>query len=516
MIAALGRRLDRLAGRYMPDPFVLAIGLTFVVAVLGVLLGEKFSADADWIERISVTVSSWKSFLFEPPHPTQGVNRKLLYFAFQMCLMLVTGHALASSPPVARFVRRLAQIPQSFEAAVTLVAFTACFMALIHWGLGLIVGAMIARESGRELARRKIAHHYPLLGAAGYTGLMVWGGGLSASIPLAAAGQAQIPLQDTLFSTLNLVISGALLIFVPWICRFLVPRETETMLPFVESDTQESMSAPHPQAHRWGLRFGALFGLGSIAAYFMSLGINTPLHVIYALLNAGLVGLVGYHLVALFSPSDNSEQSPAERLNNSAILVALLSVMALGWLESEVLSGQFKLSFNNLNFAFLFLGLLFQGRPIRYVQAVSDGAKGCAGIILQFPLYFGILGIMVGTGLAAVFTDALVGIASESSYPIFTYFSAGLVNLFVPSGGGQWIVQGSIVIDGATALGSPSIVSKSIMALAYGDAWTNMLQPFWAVLLLAITGLRARDIIGYTATVMILSGALTITCLTLL
>jgi short-chain fatty acids transporter len=192
----------------------------------------------------------------------------------------------------------------------------------------------------------------------------------------------------------------------------------------------------------------------------------------------------------------------------------LLCAMALGWLERDILNGVFALSFNNLNFAFLFLGLLFQGNPIRYVRAVSDGARGCAGIILQFPLYFGILGIMVVTGLGAVVSSGMASLANETTYPIVTYFSAGLVNLFVPSGGGQWVVQGKIILDGCAAW--PELFPKAVMALTYGDALTNMLQPFWAVPLLAITGLRARDIIGYTATVMILGGALTTVLLLIL
>ena len=124
---------------------------------------------------------------------------------------------------------------------------------------------------------------------------------------------------------------------------------------------------------------------------------------------------------------------------------------------------------------------------------------GAGAIVLQFPFYFGILGIMQASGLIQLVSAGFAGIANQETFPILTYFSSGLVNLFVPSGGGQWIVQGEVLIRAGQELGvSPQ---TTVMAFAYGDAWTNMLQPFWALPLLGIMGLKARDIIGYTAVI---------------
>lgn len=518
MISTLGRGLNRVARRWMPDPFVLAVLLTFVVLLAGV--GMLLQAGQGLGAAAVSAVGSWKRFVFAPPPP---FGKGLLYFAFQMCLMLVTGHALASSPPVARFVRRLARLPRTFEAQVTLVAFVACAMALVHWGLGLIVGAMIAREVGRQAALRGIPHHYPLLGAAGYTGLMIWGGGLSGSIPLAAASQRGIPLEQTLFSGLNLTVSLTLLIAIPLLCRMLIPADHSGWTPCpVEPEADEpeapagGPSTPLPLYVGLGLAF--LVGGWTLArAAGAGEGARAMVH---CLINAGLVGLVTHRMVSVLlgggAHAESEARTPAERLERSPLLLVALAALGLVWLEYEFLTGAFKLSFNSLNFAFLFMGLLFQGSAIRYVHAVGEGARGCAGIILQFPLYFGILGVMVVTGLGGALSAGMAAIANEVTYPLFTYLSAGFVNLFVPSGGGQWVVQGKIVIDAATAAGFPEAVPKAVMALTYGDAWTNMLQPFWAVPLLAITGLKARDIIGYTATVMILGGALTLGLLAIL
>jgi short-chain fatty acids transporter len=171
----------------------------------------------------------------------------------------------------------------------------------------------------------------------------------------------------------------------------------------------------------------------------------------------------------------------------------------LGWV---LVKGMRKLDINSVNLCFLFVGMLLQGSLRRYVEAVSDGAKGAGAIILQFPLYFGILGLMKASGMIAWLSDAMVELSSQASFPSIAYLSAGIVNLFVPSGGGQWGVQRDILLSsGASLEVDPAL---TIMAFSYGDAWTNMLQPFWALPLLGIMGLRARDIIGYTAMVFLL------------
>ena len=138
------------------------------------------------------------------------------------------------------------------------------------------------------------------------------------------------------------------------------------------------------------------------------------------------------------------------------------------------------------------------------MQAVTRGAKGCAGIIIQFPLYAGIMAMMVASGLMGQLTELLLSIGSQDTIPILTMISAGIVNLFVPSGGGQWAIQAPIALESGLQAGiSPGTM---VMAVAYGDELTNMLQPFWALPLLAITGVRARDIVGYTALVMVIVG----------
>lgn len=164
----------------------------------------------------------------------------------------------------------------------------------------------------------------------------------------------------------------------------------------------------------------------------------------------------------------------------------------------------FDLNLNIVIFIFLILGVIFHLKPINYVRAVNEAIKGAGGIALQFPLYGGIQGIMVSSGLAAIIANWFVSFSNQITFPLFTFLAGGIINLFVPSGGGQWIVQGPINIPAGLKLGvDPATVAMSI---AYGDQWTNMIQPFWALPLLAIAKLNVRDIMGYCVMALIWAG----------
>jgi short-chain fatty acids transporter len=328
--------------------------------------------------------------------------------------------------------------------------------ALVNWGLGLIVGALLAREMAVASKRRGLRVHYPLLGAAGYTGLLVWHGGLSGSAPLKITqtkdlaeilGRTDITpitLADTLFSPMNLAVCGALLVVVPLILMTMAPADDEIVE--IADDP-----APSPAAE---------------------LASDEPL-------------------------------TPAQRLERSPILVWLVAAVSGFYLVRYLGKiGVASIDLNGINLVFLTLGLVLHGSARAYGEAITNGVRGCAGIILQFPFYAGIMGVMALSGLVGVLAQGVIDVANEATFAPLTMISAGLVNLFVPSGGGQWAIQGPLVVQSAEALGVP--LGKAVMAFAYGDAWTNMLQPFWALPLLGITGLKARQIVGYTAALMLL------------
>ena len=461
MIARLGSGLSKVFSKTAPDPFVIAVGLTVLTAILAVTVG--YEGQGSVADKSKLLIDSWRG--------SDGLW-KFLAFGMQMCLILVTGHALAASRPVRRVIDSLAGLPKSAGSAAAMVGFLTIVLGLISWGLGLIVGALLAREVARSLRHRGIKAHGALLAAAGYMALLVFHGGLSGSAPLKMTSKVEaesvlpasvvemltvdgifdgVSLSQTVFSPMNLFVSGGLLVLVPMVLWLLTPKGGEGK----EDEIVEMPMSDDPEMA--DIDDGRLKGF-----------------------------------------PDWIERSPI-------VVWVLASGLLLGYWRFVDQSGVLRMGPNEINMVMLALGLILHGSVRSYISAAEDGAAGCAGIILQFPLYAGIMGMGVSSGLVADFSSWIGSFATETTAPLVTFISAGVVNLFVPSGGGQWGIQGPIALSTGAEVGvSPG---KMIMAVAYGDQLTNMLQPFWALPLLAITRVKAREIVGYTAVVMVVAGA---------
>ncbi len=463
MISRLGLAISGVFRRIVPDPIVIAILLMALTAVLAMAFGDFPSlSDQDAARSMGTRalrlLDEWRS--------DEGVW-KLLGFGMQMCLILATGHALAASKPVAAALRALAELPRTGTQAVALVCFAACIAGVINWGLGLIVGAVLARDVGRAAARRGIHVHYPLLAAAGYMGLLVFHGGLSGSAPLAmttreAAARvlrpehlALIPedgvgLDQTIGSPLNLVVTGGLVLGLPLLFVLFSPRRPEECRP---------------------------------------------------------IDLYARDLVLPIEPDAGAEDAGAipRWLDGTPVTVGVLALV-LGAAFARVVfqKGWTAIGFNEVNALMFALGLVCHGSARSYLRALEEGAAGCAGIIIQFPIYAGIMGMMSVSGLNRSLAEGITAAANADTLPVLTFAAATLVGLFVPSGGAQWSIQGPIALESAANHGVDP--GPMIMAVGYGDELANMLQPFWALPLLAITGVKARDIVGYTAIAMVSAG----------
>jgi short-chain fatty acids transporter len=457
VIASLGETLSDWSERYVPSPFSLALVLSLLTFGLGLAFGRDV-ASQPLMARVGTLADGW----FAGFYGTAGLT-----FALQMCIVLITGHALATSAPIQRGIHRLAEVASEPRDAAFVVAIVACAASLIQWGLGAIVGAFMAREMGRAFEERGESVHYPLLGAAGYAGFLVWHGGFSGSAPLKVAESGHfvedaigvVPVSETLLSPLNLAILGSLLVAIPMLFRQLMPSNPSEMRePDLSGEGDDTTDDADETTH------------GSTALEWLE---GTPTLNIVA-------GVMGFAFLGYYFGGKG----------------------VAGW------------HLNSINLLFLTLGLYLYATPSAYVEAIRDGVQGAAGIILQFPFYFGILGVLKASGLIQQVAEFFIGISSQTTFPIFAFLSAGIVNFFVPSGGGQWAVQGEIMMQAANSLDVP--IHKAIMAFSYGDAWTNMLQPFWALPLLGIMDLEARDIIGYTALVMFVTGPVIVTLLVLL
>lgn len=372
----------------------------------------------------------------------------LLAFSMQMILILVTGWVLATTPFFRRILGAVAQLARTPGQAIVLVTLVSLTASWLNWGFGLVVGAMFARQ----LARRVTDVDYRLLIASAYSGFLVWHGGVAGSVPLTIATPGHfmaesmgiVNTSQTIFASFNLLIVLALFIVVPLLNRLMMPPPQET----ISIDPAKLVEAP-----------------------------PTPLP---------------------------TSQTPAERMENSILLSQAVGIMGAVFAVYYFAVKGGGLNLNIVNFIFLMLGIALHGRPSRFLEAVGDAARGSSGIIIQFPFYAGIMGMMMGSGLAASLSSGFVAISNETTLPLFTFISAGIVNVFVPSGGGQWAVQAPVMIPAALELNVD--LARISMAVAWGDAWTNMIQPFWALPALAIAGLRAKDIMGFCLIVLVVSG----------
>ena len=372
----------------------------------------------------------------------------LLAFAFQMMLILTLGHLLALSPPAHRGLDSLINRVHSGAQGTWMVATVAILTGFINWGLSLIAGAMLARMVAQRLSQKNIPFNFPLLGTAGYLGLAFWHGGLSGSAPLKAAESGHLAS-----------LSG-------------LPGMPDS-LPL----SNTLFAAPN-------------LLLCALAVLFIPLLMRH------------------WARKAKPTPANVEIPLPANPEQKRRLSTPFLTGLSLAVLGSVLLGmkGWSSFSLNHMNFLLLALALMAYPTTARFFSSAAEAIRSSAGILLQFPLYFGILALVSESGLMPQLTSGLLAIATPTSFPFLTLASAGLVNFFIPSGGGQWAVQGPIILQAAEALGVP--LEKALMALAYGDQWTNLLQPFWAIPLLGITGLKVSDVLPWCFRLFLVSGLL--------
>ncbi|AUV81883.1 serine--pyruvate aminotransferase [Salinigranum rubrum] len=443
-IQRFGSRISDSVERWMPSPFLFAVLLTYVVFVAGVVVeGASPVAMAQY----------WRDGFWV-----------LLTFAMQMVLILVTGYALAYHPWVQSGIAWLTGLPNDGKQAVVLVGVISMVVAWVHWGLGLIVGAVMAREMGRQARERGLSVHYPLLCVAGYMGMgLTWHWGLAASAPLLMNTPDNVFIQEGVVSGL---ISTSQTIFHPYTLALVVTGIVYTAIVLYLLSPPEEATEP-------------------ITEYVPERELSSA--------------------AADGGATDTAEASETigDRIDNSRLLgavIALTGVALSVW--TFVQQGLGALNLNVVNFLFVFLGLALFTRPAAYQEAFSDAVPATSGIILQFPFYAGIIGMMNASGLSQTLAEALVSLSTPATFPVVAWVTAGIINVFVPSGGGEWTVIGTTILTAANELGVPA--GQATIAYAVGDAHTNLFQPFWALPLLGITGIRAREMFGYAVTMLIL------------
>ena len=385
----------------------------------------------------------------------------LLAFAMQMALVLVCGSTLAAAPAVKSLISKLAGIPKTPAAAIALVTAVSALACWLNWGFGLIVGVIFAKEIAKKLQ----GVDYRLLIASAYSGFVVWHAGLSGSIPLTMAtpGEAltkatngvltePVPVSQTILDPHNLIIVALVIVAIVITNSLMHPKKDVVIVD--PALLEEPAPAAAPAAEN---------------------------------------------------------RTPAQKMEQSKVLSWIVALMGFSYLVIHLGFRDGAFDLGSVIMLFLFLGVLLHGTPLAYVRAFTKAATGAAGIILQFPFYAGIMGIITGVGASGicfgtVISNACISISTPTTYPLLTFLCAALLNMFVPSGGGHWAIQAPIMFAAGADLGvDPGLTGT---AIAWGDAWTNLIQPFWSIPALAIAKLDAKDIMGFCLIDLLVSGVI--------
>jgi short-chain fatty acids transporter len=454
MLGSIGTIFAERFRRWLPDSYIFALILTLIAAVWAL-----FAVD---VGPVKIAEAWYKGFWI------------LLKFAMQMVLILATGYAIAISPIASRFIDWIASRIKSPLWVYASIIFVGQIFSLVSWGW-IVLTAVLARE----LSLRVKGVDYRLAAAAVYASFLPWHGGLSGSIPLvlntpenflikAGVLAEIIPTTLTLGSPMNIVINLALLFTLPMLFMMMRPAE-DKLQTFDDLRTEKALTRPTTVAEE---------------ADSLSL----------------------------------PEKCISDMLNSSRIINGLVVIMGIYIIVSHFYSKGFDINLDIMNFLFIILGMMAHKTPIRYVVAMKRACSNVSGIILQFPFYAGIMGIMIYTGLGKQVATSLAAATSPGSFPFVAFLTGGLLNIFVPSGGGEWAVVGQPIIEaaktvaantGMTAEATQAFIAKASMSVGYGDSWTNMIQPFWTLAFFPVVAagskLQARDIMGYTFVAMLWS-----------
>ncbi|MGW1344792.1 short-chain fatty acid transporter [Kribbella sp. NPDC002412] len=455
-LARTALRFTAFTEKWLPDAFGFVLVGTFVVLAFGLVTGEPLLKRPD------------------DPAATKGYGMvdawglgfwSLITFTLQMAMIIIGGYAVATSGPVARLITRLARLPRTPRSAVAFVAAVAMLASYLNWAFSLIFAAILAREVARNVPKAD----YRALGAMAFLGLgTVWAQGLSgsAALQVASASSSPAPVQEVIKeggrASGLIPLSDTIFTWQALLATLLVYAVGVAMAWFIAPGEDNARTAEH-----LGIELKPLIGRGS----------------------------------AYNGQRENGEtRRPGDWLEHSPLFSLLIVLLGVVYLIRYFSGKSFfnALDLNTVNLILFLLALLLHWRPWRMARAVRDGAPAAAGVLLQFPLYGGIFGMIAYTGISARLAGWLVQASNQFLFPPLVAIYSCILGIFVPSGGSKWVIEAPYVLQAANELK----VDAGWMVVVYdlGEASANLLQPFWMLPTLAILGMKARDIMGYTFT----------------
>ena len=439
----VARKIEKFFSTFIPDAFPLSFVLMVVCMAMAKILTQSSLSEILGITSYGM-VSLWS-------------------FTIQIVTVMVLGYCVACAPPVERLLGKIARsLGENPIRVIFLTGIICNIIQYINSNVGMIAAAVIARE-----VIKNNRHVRPgIVVAVSYSGMCVHCLGLSPAIfsTVATAGHAFeehigiIPFSETTFFIPNIIISIVLGIGIPFVMAVVHPKDFVNPLYDPQSETThlevEAESVTPVEDNSDVLEFKR----SKFVRFFEDSKIFSWI--------IGIVLLIG--LVFWFKLFDGS-------LNFDTITVLLFGLALVLWGSLE-----------------------------RMANCAADGVRSMYAVVISFPIYAAIMKIMTDTGLASVISNFIVSNSSKDSLPVLSFWAAGFINIFVPSAGGQWVVQAPTLVSAATALGTS--YNKIVTAVALGDCWTNMIQPFWALPILGITKVKCREMIAFTAVICLFEG----------
>lgn len=444
MLTKLGEKSTKLFEKYMPDAFVFAMLLTLITGFIAFV----------WLDASPMDIiKGWYDGFYS-----------LLEFGMQIVLIIITGFAIALSPIVNKGIDRLTNYIKTPRQVYFFVVFIGTLLSLVSFGW-IVITCVLARE----LAIRIKGVNYPFLVACVYFSGGSWVAGLSSSIPLLLGTENNylieagiltdiIPTSLTLGSNLSLAMMALYVLFAPLMIVFLIPKKKniKQLEDMLEDKTVKNELSIKDEAFSLNLSY----------------------------------------------------KSVSDRLNNGVILLICIVLMGLTYIIYHFYTNGFQLNFNIMIFIFLMFGLALHKTPMRYVIAMKRSSSNVSGILYQYPFYAGIMGIMLYTGLGEKLAEVMASVATIETYPFFAYVTGGIINFAIPSAGGEFAVVGPSIINAVKVIGEglptnevTSMISRASLSIAYGESLSNVLQPFYLLLVFPIMGsgikIQARDVMGY-------------------
>jgi short-chain fatty acids transporter len=438
-VARLALRLTEFAERWVPDAFIFALIATVLVMVAGVTATPS---------TLGQVIDAWGRGFWD-----------LIPFTLQMALVIIGGHVLATSRLMGRLIRAIAQWPTTPKSAVAVVTLLALASSWLNWGFSLIFSAMLARE----VARRVKDVDYRALAAASFLGVgSIWAQGLSgsAALQMASPGALQPAIRDIVAA--GGIVPGGIISFRDTI--FLWQSFVAVAVEIVVVTLVMWFATPPAGRGRTARDMGIDLGTGELAEPMMPA--NVP---------------------------------PGAWLEHSPLLTWLVVAFGVTYLVryfQEAPEPLSAITLNIVNFVLLLLGLLLHRTPARLMHAVQAATPATWGIVLQFPFYAGIAGVIIATHLNDTLASVFVSISTPATFPGLVAIYSAVLGVFVPSGGSKWVIEAPYVMSAAHELRVH--LGWAVTAYDLGEALANLVQPFFLLPILGIFGLRARDVMGYT------------------